>query len=41
MKNTPDEGPPLFRSWGRLYAAVLIFTAALIVLFYVFQASFT
>lgn len=36
-----DETPPFFGSWGTLYASVLIFLAVLIVVFYIFQASFT
>jgi hypothetical protein len=35
------EGPPPFgRSWTRLYAAVLIWLALLIVLFYLFSRRF-
>lgn len=35
-----DERPPLFRSWGRLYAAVLIFLLLVIVLLYLFTIAF-
>jgi hypothetical protein len=35
-----DERSPLFGSWGGLYAAVLVFLAALITLMYIFQVSF-
>jgi hypothetical protein len=36
-----DEGPPFFATWGRLYAAVLVYLALLIGLFYLFQILFT
>jgi hypothetical protein len=35
-----DERPPLFRSWNRLYAAVIAYLAALILLLYAFTAAF-
>lgn len=35
-----DEAPPIFGRWGVLYTAVLIFLAALIAVFYLFQESF-
>jgi hypothetical protein len=35
-----DEAPPIFRTWGTLYAAVLMFLAALIAAFYFFQETF-
>ncbi len=34
------EGPPLFSSWGRLYAVVLLHLAVLIGLFYLFTKAF-
>ena len=36
----PEDTPPLFRSWNRLYAAVLIFLAILITFFYFFGQAF-
>lgn len=38
--NHPDEPPPFGRSWGRLYAAVLGWLAALILLFHLFSRRF-
>jgi len=35
-----DEAPPIFGRWGTLYAAVLMFLAALVAAFYIFQESF-
>ncbi|MBI3667040.1 MAG: hypothetical protein HY236_12605 [Acidobacteria bacterium] len=35
-----DEPPPVFRSWGRLYAAVVAYLFFLITLFYLFTVSF-
>jgi hypothetical protein len=40
-KNTEDqEKPPLFSSWKRLYALVLLNLVVLIVLFYLFTKAF-
>ncbi len=36
----PDEPPPIFRTWPRLYGAVLGYLAALIALFYLFTRIF-
>lgn len=36
-----DEPPPFLGKWPRVYAAVLIYLAALILLFYVFAKAFT
>jgi len=36
-----EEGPPFLGSWGRLYAAVLVYLALLVIAFFVFQTSFT
>jgi hypothetical protein len=33
----PDDPPPVFGAWPRLYRAVLIYLAALIGVFYLFQ----
>ena len=35
-----DEGPPLGRSWRALYAIVLLWLAAQVVLFYAFTEAF-
>ena len=32
----PDEKPPLFSTWPRLYGAILSYVALVIFLFYVF-----
>ncbi|HET8550347.1 MAG TPA: hypothetical protein VFL57_20190 [Bryobacteraceae bacterium] len=38
---TPDEEPPpILKTWRRLYAAVLLWLATLIVLFYLFTRAF-
>ena len=36
---TPDEPPPFLKTWGRVYAAVLLYLAGLIGLFYVFTKA--
>ena len=43
LKNKEDnieEKPPVFKSWNRFYAAVLINLAVLIILFYTFTRLF-
>jgi hypothetical protein len=35
-----DDPPPFFRTWGRLYAAVLIYLVCLITLFAIFTWAF-
>ncbi len=35
-----DEPPPVFATWPRLYAAVVIYLFLLITLFYVFTVTF-
>jgi len=37
----PDEPPPFLGAWRRVYSAVLIYLAALIVLFYAFTRYFS
>jgi len=37
---TDDKHPPILKTWRRLYAAVLINLAVLILLFYVFTRAF-
>ena len=36
----PDEPPPILGTWSRVYAAVLIYLAIVVTLFYVFTRSF-
>jgi len=36
-----DEPPPFLGTWRRIYAAVLIYLAGLIVLFYLFMRAFS
>jgi hypothetical protein len=35
-----DERPPFFKTWGRLYTAVIVFLVAVIALFDQFTRSF-
>jgi hypothetical protein len=35
-----EEPPPILGTWHRLYTAVLVYLAVLIVLFYVFTRAF-
>lgn len=37
----PDDPPPFLGTWRRVYAAVLVYLAALIALFYVFMRIFS
>ena len=37
----PDEPPPFLRTWRRVYAAVLLYLAVLIVVFYAFMRAFS
>jgi len=37
----PDEPPPFLGSWPRVYTAVLVYLAALIVLFWAFTRTFS
>lgn len=37
----PDEPPPFLGTWPRVYTAVLIYLAILIILFYVFTRMFS
>jgi hypothetical protein len=36
----PDEPPPFLRTWGRVYAAVLIYLGAIIAGFYLFTRAY-
>ncbi len=40
MKIPADDPPPILRTWPRLYAAVLIYLALLISVFYAFTRAF-
>jgi hypothetical protein len=35
-----DEPPPFLETWPRVYAAVLVYLAALIAIFYAFTVAF-
>ena len=35
----PDEAPPFLGTWRRVYAAVLLYLVAVIVLFYLFTRA--
>ncbi len=36
----PDEPPPILRTWKRVYAAVLIYLAVVVTIFYWFTRHF-
>lgn len=40
MKDEPIGPPPFLGSWRRIYAAVIAWLAALILLFYLFTRAF-
>jgi hypothetical protein len=40
MRTLPDDPPPFLGTWNRVYAAVLIYLALLIVGLYVFTRVF-
>ena len=40
MTPEPEEPPPFLGSWGRVYAAVVVYLVCLIALFSVFTRSF-
>jgi hypothetical protein len=40
MRAPLDEPPPFLRTWKRLYTAVLVYLALLIVAFYLFTRAF-
>lgn len=40
-REAPDEPPPFLGTWGRVYAAVLTYLAAVIALMYIFSIAFT
>jgi hypothetical protein len=37
----PDEPPPFLGTWPRVYTVVLVYLAALIVVFYIFTRLFS
>ena len=39
-EHLPDEPPPFLGTWGKVYAFVLIYLAAVITIFYLFTRSF-
>ncbi len=39
-RDVPDEPPPFLRTWKRVYAAVLIYLAAIIAVFYAVARSY-
>lgn len=41
MKLPADDPPPILGSWPRLYAAVLVYLALLISIFYAFTRTFS
>ena len=40
MSDTPDEPPPFLRTWSRVYAAILVYLAAVIAIFYLFTRAY-
>lgn len=40
MTEIPDEPPPFLGTWPRVYAAVLVYLAVIILVFYVFTLIF-
>ena len=40
MKIEPDEPPPVLGSWGRVYAALVVYLIAIVALFWAFTRSF-
>jgi len=40
MRTPSDEPPPFLRTWKRLYTAILLYLALLIVVFYLFTRAF-
>jgi hypothetical protein len=39
-RDVADEGPPFLGTWRRVYTAVLIYLAAIIVVFYLFTRAY-
>jgi len=40
QEHIPDEGPPILKTWPRIYVAVLLYLAAIITLFYAFTRHY-
>jgi hypothetical protein len=40
-RRVADEPPPFLRAWRRVYAAVVVYLALLIVLFYLFTRAYS
>jgi hypothetical protein len=40
-KTVPDEPPPFFGTWSRVYAAIIGWLALLILLFFLFSKAFS
>jgi hypothetical protein len=41
VNHLPEEPPPFLGTWRRVYAAVVLYLAFLIVLFYIFMRVFS
>jgi hypothetical protein len=41
MSSPQDEPPPFLGSWRRVYAAVILYLGALILIFLLFQRAFS
>jgi hypothetical protein len=39
-REVPDDPPPFLRTWKRVYVAVLIYLAAVILVFYCFTRAY-
>lgn len=39
-KDAPDEPPPFLGTWRRVYIAIVLYLATLIVLFYLFTKAY-
>ncbi|HLK69421.1 MAG TPA: hypothetical protein VKU19_38585 [Bryobacteraceae bacterium] len=40
LREVPNEGPPFLGTWRRVYIGILIYLAAIIVVFYVFTRAY-
>ena len=40
LREVPDEPPPFLGTWNRVYAAILAYLAAVIVVFYLFTRAY-
>jgi len=39
-RDVPDEPPPFLRTWPRVYAAIVVYLALLILVFYLFTRHY-